>query len=59
MSRKKLFENPISDVNIKLQKDKAELLREIARTNGLALTDYIRSLVYLHISRITQLTENK
>ena len=59
MPRKKLFDLPISDINIKLPRDKAEQLRSIARANGLALTDYIRSLVYTHLARVKNSTDSK
>lgn len=55
MSRLKTFPgSQITEVKLMMPTDKADALRSIARKNGLALTDYVRSLCFVHLARIAQ-----
>lgn len=55
MPRLKLFpDSNQKEVTISMPTDKVDALRKIARSNGLALTDYIRSMCFSHLARIAQ-----
>ena len=55
MPRLKLFpSDKMKEVSLIMPADKTEALRKIARSNGLALTDYIRSMCFSHLARIAQ-----
>jgi hypothetical protein len=55
MPRVKTFPDAVEvkDLKIILPADKLETLRVVARSHGLAVTDYVRSLLFTHIARIT------
>lgn len=61
MPRLKLFpDSQQKELTITMPADKIDALRKIARSNGLALTDYVRSMCFSHLARITQAdTESK
>lgn len=56
MPRVKTFPDAveIKDLKIILPADKLEALRVVARSHGLAVTDYVRSLLFTHLARISK-----
>jgi hypothetical protein len=53
VNEKKIFPNTkLVEIRFHLPEDKAQALRTLARVNGLAGSDYVRSLTLAHLSKL-------